>query len=67
MRLAILHAQSAFVRGGAETHTEALLSALQREGHEAEIETSVRIFATDDLLEGARSFVEKRPPEYHGR
>jgi enoyl-CoA hydratase/carnithine racemase len=37
------------------------------EGHEAEIETSVRIFATDDLLEGARSFVEKRPPEYHGR
>jgi enoyl-CoA hydratase/carnithine racemase len=36
-------------------------------GHEAEIETSVRIFATDDLLEGARSFVEKRPAEYHGR
>jgi enoyl-CoA hydratase/carnithine racemase len=36
-------------------------------GHEAEIDTSVRIFATDDLLEGARSFVEKRPPEYHGR
>jgi len=37
------------------------------EGHEAEIETSLRIFATDDLLEGARSFVEKRNPEYHGR
>jgi enoyl-CoA hydratase len=37
------------------------------EGHAAEIETSVRIFATDDLLEGARSFVEKRPPEYRGR
>jgi enoyl-CoA hydratase/carnithine racemase len=36
-------------------------------GHDAEIDTSVRIFATDDLLEGARSFVEKRPPEYHGR
>jgi len=36
-------------------------------GHEAEIDTSVRIFATDDLLEGARSFVEKRPPDYHGR
>jgi enoyl-CoA hydratase/carnithine racemase len=36
-------------------------------GHAAEIETSVRIFATDDLLEGARSFVEKRQPEYHGR
>jgi enoyl-CoA hydratase len=37
------------------------------EGHAAEIETSVRIFATDDLLEGARSFVEKRPSEYRGR
>jgi enoyl-CoA hydratase len=37
------------------------------EGHAAEVETSVRIFATDDLLEGARSFVEKRPPEYRGR
>jgi len=36
-------------------------------GHAAETDTSVRIFATDDFLEGARSFVEKRPPEYHGR
>ena len=36
-------------------------------GHAAEVETSVRIFATDDLLEGARAFIEKRPPEYHGR
>ncbi len=37
------------------------------DGHAAEIETSVRIFATDDLLEGARSFVEKRQPDYRGR
>ena len=37
------------------------------DGHQAEVETSVRIFATDDLLEGARSFLEKRPPSYHGR
>jgi enoyl-CoA hydratase len=36
-------------------------------GHAAEVETSVRIFATDDLLEGARAFVAKRDPEYHGR
>jgi enoyl-CoA hydratase len=36
-------------------------------GHAAETEASVRIFATDDLLEGARSFVEKRQPEYRGR
>ncbi|HEY3163355.1 MAG TPA: enoyl-CoA hydratase-related protein, partial [Candidatus Limnocylindrales bacterium] len=32
-----------------------------------ELETSGRIFATDDLLEGARAFLEKRPPEYRGR
>ena len=37
------------------------------EGHAAETEASVRIFATDDLLEGARSFIEKRDPQYHGR
>jgi enoyl-CoA hydratase/carnithine racemase len=36
-------------------------------GHAAEIETSVRIFATDDLLEGTRAFIEKRPPQYRGR
>ena len=36
-------------------------------GHAAEVATSVRIFATDDLLEGARSFVEKRQPTYRGR
>lgn len=36
-------------------------------GHAAEVEASLRIFATDDLLEGARSFVEKREPTYHGR
>ena len=44
--------------------------ALDRElnaGHAAEVEASVRIFATDDLVEGARSFVEKREPTYHGR
>jgi enoyl-CoA hydratase len=32
-----------------------------------ELEASGRVFATDDLLEGARSFLEKRPPEYRGR
>jgi enoyl-CoA hydratase len=36
-------------------------------GHDAEVQTSLRIFATDDLLEGARSFVEKRDPQYRGR
>ncbi len=36
-------------------------------GHDAEIRTSLRIFATDDLVEGARSFVGKRDPHYQGR
>jgi enoyl-CoA hydratase len=36
-------------------------------GHAAEVETSIRIFASDDLLEGARSFLEKREPHYDGR
>jgi enoyl-CoA hydratase/carnithine racemase len=36
-------------------------------GHLAEVEASVRIFATDDLLEGATAFLAKREPEYHGR
>jgi enoyl-CoA hydratase/carnithine racemase len=35
-------------------------------GHAAEVEASVRIFATDDLLEGARSFLAKREPQYRG-
>ena len=37
------------------------------DGHAAETQASLRIFATDDLLEGARSFIEKRDPQYHGR
>jgi enoyl-CoA hydratase len=36
-------------------------------GLAAELDASDRIFATDDLLEGARSFLEKRDPEYRGR
>ncbi len=39
MRIAVLHAQSAFVRGGAETHTESLVRALKEAGHEAEMVT----------------------------
>ena len=36
-------------------------------GHAAEVETSVRVFATDDLREGARAFIDKREPHYRGR
>jgi glycosyltransferase involved in cell wall biosynthesis len=39
VRIAVCHAQSAFVRGGAETHTEALVRALREAGHEAELVT----------------------------
>jgi enoyl-CoA hydratase/carnithine racemase len=36
-------------------------------GLDAEIEASVRVFATDDMLEGAHAFLAKRPPVYRGR
>ena len=36
------------------------------DGLAAELEASVRIFATDDLLEGATAFLAKRDPEYRG-
>jgi glycosyltransferase involved in cell wall biosynthesis len=39
VRIAVAHPQTAFVRGGAETHTEALVKALQHAGHEAEMVT----------------------------
>ena len=39
MRIAVAHPQTPFVRGGAETHTEALVKALKEAGHEAEMVT----------------------------
>ena len=39
MRIAVLHPQTAFTRGGAEVHAEALVRALQAAGHEAELVT----------------------------
>jgi len=36
-------------------------------GLAAEVDASVRVFGTDDLLEGATAFFEKRDPEYRGR
>ncbi|MGH2512829.1 MAG: enoyl-CoA hydratase/isomerase family protein [Candidatus Limnocylindrales bacterium] len=36
-------------------------------GLAAELDASERIFASEDLLEGARSFLAKREPQYHGR
>jgi glycosyltransferase involved in cell wall biosynthesis len=37
VRIAVLHPQTAFVRGGAEVHAEALVRALIDAGHEAEL------------------------------
>ena len=45
-------------------------AALDRDigaGLAAEFEASERIFATEDMVEGARAFFEKRDPDYHGR
>ena len=36
MRVAVLHPQTAFTRGGAELHTETLVRALRESGHDAE-------------------------------
>lgn len=36
-------------------------------GLAAELEASDRVFASDDMLEGARSFFDKREPTYRGR
>jgi glycosyltransferase involved in cell wall biosynthesis len=37
VRVAVLHPQTAFVRGGAETHAEALVRALKAAGHDADL------------------------------
>ncbi|HEY6566903.1 MAG TPA: glycosyltransferase family 4 protein [Actinomycetota bacterium] len=37
MRIAVLHPQTAFVRGGAETHAESLVTALRAAGHDADL------------------------------
>lgn len=36
-------------------------------GLAAELDASDRVFATDDMLEGAQAFFEKRDPDYQGR
>ena len=36
MRIAVVHPQTPFVRGGAETHTESVVRALREAGHDAE-------------------------------
>jgi enoyl-CoA hydratase len=36
-------------------------------GIEAEIDASARIFASDDMLEGATAFFDKRQPQYRGK
>jgi glycosyltransferase involved in cell wall biosynthesis len=39
VRIGVLHPQTAFTRGGAELHAEALVRALKEAGHEAELVT----------------------------
>jgi enoyl-CoA hydratase len=36
-------------------------------GLAAEIDASVRVFETEDMVEGANAFFAKRDPDYHGR
>jgi enoyl-CoA hydratase/carnithine racemase len=37
------------------------------EGLARELDASERVFSSDDMLEGARAFFEKRPPKFNGR
>lgn len=37
------------------------------QGLQAETEASERVFDTDDMVEGARAFLDKRDPEFRGR
>jgi hypothetical protein len=37
------------------------------DGIEAEIDASERVFNSEDMLEGARAFFQKRPPHYRGK
>lgn len=46
---------------------DAALDAPLEAGLAAELEASVRIFASDDLAEGARAFFDKRDPIFRGR
>ena len=54
------------VREAKQLLNDALDRPLQ-EGLDAELEASLRVFATDDLLEGSSSFFAKRDPDYRGR
>jgi enoyl-CoA hydratase/carnithine racemase len=46
---------------------DASLDVALETGLAEELEASIRIFASDDLAEGARAFLDKRPPVYRGR
>ena len=46
---------------------DASLDTPIEDGLAAELEASLRVFATDDLAEGAAAFFAKRDPQYRGR
>jgi enoyl-CoA hydratase len=46
---------------------DAALGRSLDEGLDAETEASGRVFDTDDMIEGGRAFLERRPPRFQGR
>jgi len=52
VRIAVVHPQTPFVRGGAETHTESVVGALRGAGHEAEF----GVMSLWDTLDDVKAF-----------
>lgn len=59
---------------GAPLAMQAILRAVTRglempieEGVKIEVEGSTQVNASEDAMEGARAFIEKRPPRFQGR
>ena len=62
-----LASKSAVALGYAKEATNLALAGDRRTNLETEARLFAMLFSTDDQKEGMAAFVEKRPPEFHGR
>jgi glycosyltransferase involved in cell wall biosynthesis len=67
VRVAVLHPQTPFVRGGAETHTEALVTAVRAAGHDAElVSIAGKWYPADELAHQMAVWRSFDPSESNG-